>query len=76
MAEPKDDDLTELVRTSLVGMSERLAERALSGELRGVVIVSILADGKIEASFQGCPMSEAIGSLQIGQGILLRKIMS
>ncbi len=67
--------LADFARGELVKLSEIIAEKALSGELAGVFMISIRATGQIDYSTCLVRPSEALGMMEVAKEAILRKFV-
>lgn len=69
-------DQAEQLKTEIMAMTERLADEALSGEIRGCIVLKMRTDGQLESGFIGITPVEALGAAQVFGNLMLRKIIS
>jgi len=71
------DDVGELVKGSLVELSEKLANDALEGSVSGAIVLSIGARGVggLQVAYAGMDALQAIGGLAVARKVLEGLVM-
>ena len=66
------DDL----RSSLVELSEALAEGALSGQVERAILIQMTPSGTMQCLIAGVRPTDALGMLQFAQAFIMRRLMA
>ena len=66
------DDL----RSSLVELSEALAEGALSGQVERAILIQMAPSGDMQCLIAGVRPTDALGMLQFAQAFIMRRLMA
>lgn len=59
----------------LAQMLDEVFQRAVNGELRGAVVVSVDTAGKLQVVHVNLPNTEALGMLQLGANMLISEAL-
>lgn len=73
---PPAGSARERLKTEIVGLTETLAEAALSGDLRGMLILGLDGQGEVVSKVVGLRLTEALGLCNLGGSIILRKLLA
>ena len=66
----------EQIKSEFAKLADDLGEKALQGEALGIVLVTVEKNGSVGSGFLGIRITEAIGMLEAGKVVLLRKMLS
>jgi hypothetical protein len=73
---PEQIEAREKIRSELVQLADNLSESAMQGETIGALVIAMNPKGGVLINMAGFRPTEALGLMQLMNGVLARQLMA